>query len=158
MQKKIIIGVVVLVAAGIIYAVFSADKEEDMSQKSDQIATPTVSVLPDASSSAQLKIEDLKIGTGSAVKSGDTIKINYSGTLQDGTKFDSSYDRSDPFQTQIGVGRVIKGWDEGLIGMKVGGKRRLTIPPDLGYGAQGAGGVIPPNATLIFDLELLEIK
>lgn len=106
----------------------------------------------------QLKIEDEKIGTGSTVKSGDTVSINYIGTLEDGTKFDSSYDRGQAFETQIGVGRVIKGWDEGVVGMKVGGKRKLTIPPDLAYGSQGAGGVIPPNATLIFEVELVAIK
>lgn len=104
-----------------------------------------------------LKIEDIKIGTGPEVKSGDTISINYTGTLTDGTKFDSSYDRKEPFETQIGVGQVIKGWDEGVIGMKVGGKRKLTIPPDLGYGSQ-AVGPIPANSTLIFEVELMGIK
>lgn len=157
-KKVIIIGIAVLIAVGIIYTAFSTNKDINMNQQPDQITTPTISASQNASPSAQLKIEDLKVGTGSAVKSGDTIKINYIGTLLDGTKFDSSYDRSEPFQTQIGVGRVIKGWDEGVIGMKVGGKRRLTIPPDLGYGTQGAGSVIPPNAILVFDLELLEIK
>jgi len=105
----------------------------------------------------ELKIEDIKEGTGPAVKSGDTIKIHYLGTLTNGQKFDSSYDRNQPFETQIGVGNVIKGWDIGVAGMKVGGKRRLTIPPDMGYGAQVMGS-IPANSTLIFDLELLEIK
>ncbi|MCX6726997.1 MAG: FKBP-type peptidyl-prolyl cis-trans isomerase [Candidatus Shapirobacteria bacterium] len=105
-----------------------------------------------------LKIEDLVIGTGAEVKSGDTIEMNYVGTLVDGTKFDSSYDRGVPFETQIGVGQVIKGWDQGVPGMKVGGKRRLLIPSALAYGAQGAGGVIPPNADLIFEVELVSIK
>lgn len=106
----------------------------------------------------KLKIEDIKIGTGSEVKSGDTVSIHYSGTLENGTKFDSSYDRGTPFETRIGVGQVIKGWDEGVVGMKVGGKRKLTIPPELGYGATGAGNVIPPNSTLIFEVELISIK
>lgn len=150
MKKKILIGIVVLIAIGIIYTLTSGRKEENMSQ--------TQNPNTQASPSAELKIEDLKEGTGSAVQAGDNITINYKGTLLDGTKFDSSYDRNEPFQTQIGVGQVIKGWDEGIIGMKVGGKRKLTIPSDLGYGERGAGGVIPPNATLIFDLELLEIK
>jgi len=105
----------------------------------------------------KLKIEDLKVGTGAAVKSGDTITVNYVGRLQNGKVFDSSYTRHQPFTTVIGTGQVIKGWDEGLIGMKVGGKRRLTIPPDLGYGEQAAG-TIPPNSTLIFDIELLGIN
>lgn len=104
-----------------------------------------------------LKIDDIKIGTGPEVKKGDTISINYLGTLPDGTKFDSSYDRGQPFTTQIGTGQVIEGWDLGVIGMKVGGKRKLTIPPDLGYGAQAVGS-IPANSTLIFEVELMGIK
>lgn len=104
-----------------------------------------------------LKIEDTKAGTGREVKSGDTVVIHYLGTLTDGTKFDSSYDRGEPFETQIGTGQVIKGWDLGVVGMKVGGKRKLTIPPSLGYGDQPAGS-IPPNSTLIFELELVDIK
>jgi peptidylprolyl isomerase len=105
-----------------------------------------------------VNIEDIVVGSGPEVKEGDTITVHYTGTLADGAKFDSSLDRNQPFSVQIGVGSVIKGWDQGLIGMKVGGKRRLTIPPELGYGSRGAGGVIPPNATLIFEVELLEIK
>lgn len=122
-----------------------------------EILTPTLTKTKNATDSAKLQIVDLKLGTGRAVKSGDSIKINYSGILLNGHKFDSSYDRNQPFETQIGVGRVIKGWDEGVIGMKVGGKRKLVIPPDLAYGNR-AIGTIPPNSTLIFDLELLEIK
>lgn len=105
----------------------------------------------------ELKIEDSKVGDGAEVKSGDTVLIHYKGTLTDGTKFDSSYDRGEPFETQIGVGQVIKGWDLGVVGMKVGGKRKLTIPPHLAYGEQDMG-TIPPNSTLIFEVELLEIK
>lgn len=104
-----------------------------------------------------LKIEDLIVGSGAEVKSGDTVTVNYLGTLTDGTKFDSSYDRNMPFTTQIGVGQVIKGWDEGIVGMKVGGKRKLVIPSSLGYGDQSAGS-IPPNSTLIFEVELVSIK
>ena len=105
----------------------------------------------------KLIIEDLEIGTGPEVKSGDTVFMHYSGTLEDGHKFDSSYDRGQPFETQIGVGRVIRGWDEGVPGMKVGGKRRLTIPYDMAYGDRGVPGVIPPQSTLIFDVELIDI-
>ncbi len=104
-----------------------------------------------------LKIEDIKTGNGKEVKSGDTVVINYLGTLTDGTKFDSSYDRGEPFETQIGTGQVIKGWDLGVVGMKVGGKRKLTIPPSLGYGQQ-AVGPIPANSTLIFEVELVDVK
>lgn len=104
-----------------------------------------------------LKVEDVVVGTGKEAKSGDTVSMQYTGTLTNGTKFDSSYDRNEPFTFTLGVGQVIKGWDLGVAGMKEGGKRKLTIPPALGYGATGAGGVIPPNATLLFDVELVKV-
>ncbi len=105
-----------------------------------------------------LQYVDVVPGDGQEAKSGDDVVVHYTGTLTDGTKFDSSKDRNDPFSFPLGAGQVIKGWDEGVAGMKVGGTRQLIIPPDLGYGARGAGGVIPPNATLNFDVELLEVK
>ncbi len=104
-----------------------------------------------------LKYDDTVIGEGVTAEKGQTVSVHYTGWLIDGAKFDSSKDRNDPFQFPLGAGRVIRGWDEGVQGMKVGGTRRLTIPPQLGYGAQGAGGVIPPNATLVFEVELLDI-
>jgi len=105
-----------------------------------------------------LKIEKLAEGNGAAPKAGDKVVVHYTGWLTNGTKFDSSVDRGQPFVFTIGRGQVIKGWDEGVATMKVGDKARLTIPPELGYGARGAGGVIPPNATLIFEVELLEVR
>jgi len=105
-----------------------------------------------------LRYTDDQVGTGTEAQAGKTVSVHYTGWLLDGTKFDSSKDRNQPFSFPLGRGQVIKGWDEGVAGMKVGGKRTLVIPPDLGYGARGAGGVIPPNATLKFEVELLDVK
>ena len=104
-----------------------------------------------------LIIEELVVGSGTEAKAGDTAVVHYTGWLTDGSKFDSSKDRNDPFSFGLGRRQVISGWDEGVQGMKIGGTRKLTIPPELGYGARGAGGVIPPNATLVFEVELLDL-
>ena len=104
-----------------------------------------------------LLIEELVVGGGAAAAAGQKVSVHYTGWLTDGTKFDSSKDRGEPFAFPLGRGQVIRGWDEGVAGMKIGGKRKLTIPPSLGYGSRGAGGVIPPNATLVFEVELLGI-
>lgn len=109
-------------------------------------------------SDEEVKTEDSIVGTGAEAKTGDAVSVHYVGTLADGTKFDSSRDRGEPFTFTLGAGEVISGWEQGILGMKVGGTRNLVIPPSLAYGAQGAGGVIPPNATLVFEVELLEIK
>lgn len=105
-----------------------------------------------------LKIEDIKVGTGAEAQVGDTVEMHYVGTLDDGTKFDSSRDRGQTFSFTIGQGEVIEGWEKGIPGMKVGGLRKLTIPSDMGYGRSGAGGVIPPNAILIFEVELVSVQ
>ena len=105
-----------------------------------------------------LVIEDLVAGDGAEATVRNYVTVHYTGWLTDGSKFDSSHDRDEPFSFMLGAFQVILGWDEGVQGMKVGGKRKLTIPPDLGYGRQGAGGVIPPNATLVFEVELLEVQ
>ncbi len=104
-----------------------------------------------------LMMEDITVGSGAEAGAGQEVTVHYTGWLTNGDKFDSSKDRDDPFVFPLGGGRVIRGWDEGVQGMKIGGKRKLTIPPDLGYGARGAGGVIPPNATLVFEVELLAL-
>jgi len=126
--------------------------------------TPATAQTPGSTmtTASGLKIEDTKVGTGASPKTGQTCVMHYTGWLYvngaKGQKFDSSVDRKEPFEFQIGRGMVIKGWDEGVASMKVGGKRTLIIPPELGYGARGAGGVIPPNATLLFEVQLLELK
>ena len=104
-----------------------------------------------------LQYVEITEGTGAMPKPGQKVEVHYTGTFEDGRKFDSSRDRNSPFTFKIGVGQVIKGWDEGVATMRVGGRRKLIVPPDLGYGARGAGGVIPPNATLLFDVELLSL-
>jgi FKBP-type peptidyl-prolyl cis-trans isomerase FkpA len=107
---------------------------------------------------AELKIEELTVGTGTEATKGRSVSVHYVGTLESGKKFDSSRDRDEAFDFKLGAGMVIKGWDQGVAGMKVGGKRRLTIPSDLGYGDRGYPGVIPPRATLIFEVELLAVR
>ncbi|MBD2552328.1 FKBP-type peptidyl-prolyl cis-trans isomerase [Limnothrix sp. FACHB-708] len=142
-----------------------------ISDAAAQLRSPEIATLPtntqettlvaDASNltttDSGLQYEDLTVGTGAAPTPGQNVTVHYTGTLTDGKKFDSSRDRGQPFSFRIGVGQVIKGWDEGVLSMRVGGRRKLVIPPDLGYGARGAGGVIPPNATLVFDVELLRV-
>jgi peptidylprolyl isomerase len=125
----------------------STDSNSEQTAGKETVTTPS-----------GLKYIDTTVGEGDSPQTGKTVKVHYTGTLENGKKFDSSRDRNQPFSFTIGVGQVIKGWDEGVATMKVGGRRQLIIPSNLGYGASGAGGVIPPNATLIFDVELLEVK
>jgi FKBP-type peptidyl-prolyl cis-trans isomerase FkpA len=146
------IGLVIVVGAAVLGLVLTACAQSQSppgggSGGGQEVTTPS-----------GLKYTDTKIGIGAEAKAGQNVSVHYTGTLTDGKKFDSSKDRGQPFVFPLGAGRVIKGWDEGVAGMKVGGVRRLTIPPQLGYGAAGAGGVIPPNATLIFEVELLDAK
>jgi len=114
--------------------------------------------MSQTTTSSGLIYEEISIGAGDAATAGQTVSVHYTGWLTDGKKFDSSKDRNDPFEFPLGAGYVIRGWDEGVQGMQVGGVRKLTIPPELGYGARGAGGLIPPNATLVFEVELLKIS
>jgi FKBP-type peptidyl-prolyl cis-trans isomerase len=119
---------------------------------------PTKVTGPSTKMPSGLEYWDIKVGTGPTASAGHTVKVHYTGWLTNGKKFDSSIDRGEPFSFELGGGQVIKGWDQGVAGMKVGGKRQLRIPPELAYGDRGAGGAVPPNATLIFDVELLGVQ
>jgi len=122
--------------------------------------SPTSDATPSAAhvTASGLKVMDYRVGTGPEAVTGRTVGVHYTGWLENGTKFDSSVDRGQPFEFALGAGNVIKGWDEGVQGMRVGGKRQLTVPPEIGYGMRGAPPTIPPNATLVFDVELLSVK
>jgi peptidylprolyl isomerase len=147
--RIIIIVVLVLVVALAAFFAFQKSKTKTTTSTGDGNMITTQSGL---------QYQDVVVGTGAEAVAGKSVTVHYTGTLQDGTKFDSSVDRNQPFTFTLGAGEVIPGWDEGVAGMKVGGKRKLVIPPELAYGAQGRPPVIPPNATLNFDVELLEVK
>jgi FKBP-type peptidyl-prolyl cis-trans isomerase len=158
MVTKILVGVaslaVVLLIVGAV-VVFRGSSSNDAASTANGSPTPSAA---SGSPGAGLEATDEVVGTGDEAVAGKKVTVNYAGTLTDGTKFDSSYDRNQPFEFALGAGQVIKGWDQGVVGMKVGGKRKLVIPPELGYGAQGAGDKIPPNSTLVFEVELLGVK
>ena len=156
-DKKYLIVLAGILAVG--FLIFTLNSQNNPIQQVAVSPTPSPSVIISEDMQMEgLKIEDITIGTGATASAGKKVTVHYSGTLSDGTKFDSSYDRDTPFVFNLGKGEVIKGWDFGVDGMQVGGKRKLTIAPELAYGATGAGAVIPPNATLIFEVELLGVE
>lgn len=163
-MKNLLILIIVIALVGlVVWLLINKDKKiHEMSPTPTLTPTPTstpestpgpVTTYPNG-----LKIQDLAFGTGEEAVDGKTITVHYTGTLENGTKFDSSVDRGQPFSFVLGSGYVIQGWEQGFKGMKVGGKRKLIIPPALGYGSRGAGNLIPPNATLIFEVELLAVE
>lgn len=169
MNKKYLFAIIFLVIFAVIggIAVFSTKKSPEIQLLATPSPTGTIesTTEPTATASAKpmtqvdkLIIQDEKVGTGTTAVVGKKVTVNYVGTLTDGTKFDSSYDKGTPFSFNLGAGEVIQGWDQGVTGMKVGGKRKLTIPSSLGYGPQGVPGVVPGGATLIFEVELLKVE
>lgn len=152
------LGLIAITAAALSATAATAETKTDAKAdtKTDAKATTTQTSGKDTKVTDKLEIVDHKVGDGAEAKSGQMVTVHYTGTLTDGSKFDSSKDRNKPFQFKLGAGQVIKGWDQGVAGMKVGGVRTLTIPSDLGYGARGTGP-IPPNATLVFEVELLGV-
>lgn len=173
MNRNILIAAAVIIILIAFAAIFMGEKSSPPAKIGNELSslpTAVISSFPSASVSVtispsalgmenttELKIEDLKVGTGEEAKSGNRVSVNYKGTLTNGTQFDSSYDRGQPFSFDLGAGDVISGWDEGVVGMKVGGKRKLVIPPDMAYGARALPG-IPANSTLVFEVELLKVE
>ena len=161
MKLKMMVATYSLVLCVVALTSACGNKEESPATENTPAQAPATAApaqAPVAAEVTELKIEDTKAGTGAVAEAGKRVTVHYTGWLTNGTKFDSSKDRNQPFQFQLGSGQVIKGWDQGVAGMKIGGVRKLTIPPSLAYGPNGAGGVIPPNATLVFEVELLAVE
>jgi FKBP-type peptidyl-prolyl cis-trans isomerase len=155
MQQR---SALILILLAVLGAAFGCGGDNKSNRSSAPSTASPMKVTGQPTTTASgLQYWDIVVGTGATAAPGNTVKVHYSGFLTTGAKFDSSRDRGEPFLFPLGAGQVIKGWDEGVAGMKVGGQRQLRIPPELGYGPAGAGGVIPPNATLIFDVELLDV-
>lgn len=163
MRYLLLVIILVVISGAVLYVVLSGRTSQVKLTSSPNIQTLTPQIQTKGQSSSKptenkLIIQDLKVGTGAEAKTGNIVSVNYIGTLLDGTKFDSSYDRGQPFLFTLGQRQVIQGWEQGILGMKVGGKRKLIIPPPLAYGAKGIPGFIPPNAFLAFEVEMLEVK
>jgi peptidylprolyl isomerase len=161
MDRRLIgVGIFAAVLAVVVIVVVVARGGDDGGGTETAEAKPKPTVeIPDGPAPTELVIEDIEEGDGDEAKSGDQVSVNYVGVLYDtGKEFDASFDRGQPFEFQLGTGGVIPGWDQGVEGMKVGGRRQLVIPPDLGYGAQGSPPTIPPNATLVFVIDLLSVE
>lgn len=158
MKRTLSIIIFAVLAVGVVALAIWYNQKSDEQVRQAEIASGAAATAAQSQIMQNLKINDVVVGTGAEAKNGETVTVNYVGTLTDGTKFDSSYDRKQPFSFTLGAGQVIKGWDLGVLDMKVGGKRELTIPPELGYGATGVGSIIPPNATLQFTVELLSVS
>jgi len=150
-MKHLFLGIIIILILGLVAFVFSFTKAPEENEVTSQKNTME-------NTENSLLVTEVTLGEGTEAVAGKTISVHYTGTLEDGTKFDSSLDRGQPFTFTLGIGQVIAGWDQGVEGMKVGGKRTLVIPPQLAYGSQGIPGAIPPNATLHFDVELLEVQ
>lgn len=154
-MKYIAVAIIIVFVLGGLTFAFLGDRPIQQ----EQTSTAVTQAIPGQNSAEnKMIIEDIKIGAGTEAKIGNTVSVQYTGTLLDGKKFDSSYDHGQPFSFTLGKGQVIQGWDQGVLGMKVGGKRKLTIPPSLAYGERSMGNLIPANSTLVFEIELLGVK
>lgn len=160
-MKSYILGFVLAIGVVGLFYLFVLKQSPQQEETNTMVQNQQSSNAPEGQEvtlTSGLKMQDIKVGTGTEAKAGSTVVVHYTGTLLNGQKFDSSFDHGQPFSFTLGENRVIQGWEQGILGMKVGGKRKLTIPSSLGYGEQGAGNIIPPNATLLFDVELLGVQ